>query len=74
MLLPKELFFVVVTIRPASASSEKDRMIRATKTSTRVKPFDFVKEFKTTPPEEIEFTAGGCKTCTNEFLTLRFGT
>jgi uncharacterized membrane protein len=40
--LPKELFFVVVTIKPASANSEKDRMIRATRTSINVKPFIFL--------------------------------
>jgi aminopeptidase C len=65
--LPKELFLVVVTIKPASASSEKDRIIRATKTSMRVKPFDFVKDFKTTPPQKFDFTVKLCKTYTNTY-------
>jgi hypothetical protein len=50
MWFPKELFFVVVTIRPASAKSEKDRMIRATRTSINVNPFIFLKESNDPPP------------------------
>jgi hypothetical protein len=50
MCPPKELFFVVVTIKPARANNETDRIISDTRISINVKPSDFVKYFKTTPP------------------------
>jgi hypothetical protein len=45
MWLPKELFFVVVTIRPARANKEKERMTRATSTSINVNPLDLLGRF-----------------------------
>jgi len=39
---PNALFFVVVTMRPARANKEKERMTRATNTSINVNPLDFI--------------------------------
>jgi hypothetical protein len=46
MWLPKALFLVVVTIKPARANKEKERMTRATNTSINVKPLDLMSGFK----------------------------
>ena len=43
---PNALFLVVVTMRPASANKETDRMTRVISTSNNVKPFDWVDGFK----------------------------
>ncbi len=40
--LPEALLRVVVTIRPASASKEMDKITSVIMTSSRVKPSDFV--------------------------------
>ena len=43
---PAELFLVVVAIKPAKDSSAIDKMTKATSTSIKVNPFDFLKRFK----------------------------
>jgi hypothetical protein len=43
---PAALFPVVVAIKPARDNSAMDKMTKATSTSIKVKPFDFLKTFK----------------------------
>ena len=50
MLLPKELFFVVVTIKPARANKEKERMTRATNTSINENPLGLNNGFNRKSP------------------------
>jgi hypothetical protein len=56
MWLPKELFFVVVTIRPARANKEKERMTMATNTSSNVNPLDLNNGFNRESPFRRIFT------------------
>jgi hypothetical protein len=49
MCPPKELFLVVVTIKPARAKRDIARMSRAIRTSNIEKPFDLIDEFIVTP-------------------------
>jgi hypothetical protein len=71
MCPPAELFLVVVTIKPARDNSAIDKMTKATSTSTKVKPFDFLNRLKDYPPDKgFDFKKGGCKTYTNGFLNL----
>jgi hypothetical protein len=49
------------------------KMTKATSTSIKVKPFDFLKWINVRPPENgFAFKKGGCKTYTNGFLNLAF--
>jgi hypothetical protein len=54
MWLPKALFFVVVTMRPARANKEKERMTRAINTSINVNPLHLMSGFKIRPPFVFE--------------------
>lgn len=51
---PKELFLTVVAIKPASANSEIAKMTNAIRTSIKLKPFDFVKNFIITSPYLVD--------------------
>ncbi len=51
---PKELVLVVVTIKPAKANNETDKMTKAISTSMSENPFDFIVRFNVSPPI-IEF-------------------
>jgi hypothetical protein len=53
---PKELFFVVVTMRPARANKEKERMTMATNTSINVNPLDLNNGFNSKSPFRRIFT------------------
>jgi hypothetical protein len=55
IVVPYALFFVVVTIKPARANKEKERMIMATNTSSNVNPFDLTSSFNGKPPYELNF-------------------
>jgi hypothetical protein len=50
MLLPKELFLVVATIRPARAKRPIDKMNNAIRTSMSENPFALLNDFNLTPP------------------------
>jgi hypothetical protein len=67
---PKELFLVVVTIKPAKANSETDRITKAISTSINEKPFGLLEHLKVWPPGN-DFEVVDCKTHTNEFLNLK---
>jgi hypothetical protein len=69
MWLPKELFFVVVTIRLARANSEMDKMMSATRISIKLKPFDCLKEFNTHLPMEIVLQSNLAKPIPTGFLS-----
>jgi hypothetical protein len=50
MLLPKELFLVVATIRPARANRAIDKMNKAIRASMSENPFALLNDFNLTPP------------------------
>jgi len=68
---PKELFLVVVTIKPAKANNEIDKITKAISTSINEKPFDLLERVKVWPPGN-DFELIECKTHTNDFLNLEF--
>ena len=51
MCPPKEVFFVVETIKPAIANRAIAKMNKAMITSISEKPFDLFNPFKVTPPK-----------------------
>jgi hypothetical protein len=67
---PKELFLVVVTIKPAKANSETDRITNAISTSINENPFGLLEHLKVLPPGN-DFEVVDCKTHTNGFLNLK---
>jgi len=67
MWLPKELFFVVETIRPARPNKEKERMTRATNTSINVNPLGFNNGFNRKSPFRRIFTLKAAKPIPKRF-------
>jgi len=57
---PKELLLVVVTIKPAKANNETDKITNAISTSISENPLDFLKRLKVSPPG-IDFELIGAK-------------
>ena len=51
MCPPKEVFFVVETIKPARANRATAKMNKAMITSISEKPFDLFNSFNVTPPK-----------------------
>jgi hypothetical protein len=71
MWLPKELFWVVVTIRPARANSEMDRIMRAIRISIKLKPLDCLRDFNMHLPMKTALGFDLAKPIPTDFLSQK---